>query len=112
MFTDEQTQSKIFADLDSTVIHATMRPADLIPAFLEVIRETPEYVQLLQAAPAIVTDPTPYNDDSDDWGTGDVVFFLDELFETLDSYAPEGYYFGAHPGDGSDYGYWQTEDEE
>ena len=110
MFTDEQTNSTIFADLDSTVIHGTHRPADLAPVFLGVIRETPEYIQLLQAAPAIVTDPTPYNDDNDEWQSEDTSFFLDELFETLDSYAPAGYYFGAHPGDGSDYGFWKTED--
>ena len=43
------------------------------------------------------------------WSSYEVTCFLDELFDALNNYAPEGYYFGAHPGDGSDYGYWNEE---
>lgn len=29
--------------------------------------------------------------------------------DLINSYAPEGYYFGPHQGDGADYGFWEIE---
>lgn len=34
------------------------------------------------------------------------------LMDDLNEYAPDGFYFGAHPGDGSDFGWWPVEDDE
>jgi hypothetical protein len=87
-----------------TIISGTLRPQDLIPAFLKEIKDRPEYIQLMQNIPAHV-----WEDEEADWWDNEAPYILEELFEVLDWYAPEGYYFGAHPGDGSDFGYW-TED--
>jgi hypothetical protein len=34
---------------------------------------------------------------------------VDALTEELQMFAPDGHYFGAHPGDGADFGYWEQE---
>ena len=112
MFIHEQSNVEIEANLDTSVIQATMRPQDLIPAFLEVIKNTPEYDQIMISNSPIVSlicDPTV---EDEKWNNEDVSYFLHEqLWDVLNSYAPDGYYFGSHIGDGSDYGYWKNEEE-
>lgn len=108
MFIDEGTGVKIHADLDATVIHGTHRPQDLVPAFLSVLRDTAEYAQILVAPMSFI----PSEEDDPRWESCDMCYFLnEELFDLMNNYAPEGYYFGAHPGDGSDFGYWKSEEE-
>jgi len=36
---------------------------------------------------------------------------FEDLFNLMDKITPEGCYFSAHPGNGSDYGFWKTEEE-
>lgn len=107
MFIDEKTLHTIHAGLDASVSHGTMRPQDLIPKFTDVIRDTPEYVQIMNLVPVHAAD----DDTAEWWHSDEAVSHLADLVDILDSYAPEGYYFGTHPGDGSDYGYWKVTDD-
>lgn len=98
---------------EGTVICGTMRLEDLIPTFLDEL----ERLQLPSVEQRALWDNISYYVEtgngqastvaqSEEWA----VDLLDELFDMLDSIAPDGYYFGAHPGDGCDYGWWQYED--
>lgn len=93
---------------------ATTRPQDLIPAFLDELRERDpaQYSAFvctpLTAIPAYVLDE---GDDSAWWYSEDAQHLLIELFDALDDVAPDGYYFGSHEGDGCLYGYWRVEED-
>jgi hypothetical protein len=97
---------------EGTVIHGTLRTQDLLDAFgAELYRVLPFNGRRLVAEAAdwvrILNEP----DASDhDHQCADEVLL--ELFDQLDSIAQkEGLTFGAHEGDGSDFGYWQIEPE-
>lgn len=95
-----------------SVIHGTHRPQDLIPAFLSMLRRVnPEgYIQLATgpfgAVPAYVQDE---GDSSEWWDSEDAALLLEGLFERLNESCGPHHYFGAHPGDGSDFGFWEYE---
>ena len=114
MFIDEKTQVEILADLNCSLIHGTFRACDLIPAFLVAIANTSEYAQIVQTNDwnlKVIFDCLA-NDQDERWESDDMSYFLNEtLFDILNDYAPEGYYFGAHPGDGSDFGFWVIDDQ-
>jgi hypothetical protein len=82
---------------DTSVSHGTMLAEHLIPAFAAILpaddplRIEAEALDLSPANPAVEE-------------------VLVALFDALDAIAPTGTYFGAHPGDGSDFGFWSDVD--
>ena len=96
---------------NTSISQATMRPEDLIPRFLEALETygfsaitdraiTPEACKATHAEiTARMAEPGYFDSEASCWD-------LEALFDTLGLLAPEGCYFGAHPGDGSDYGFW------
>lgn len=87
-----------------SVSHGTMRPEDLIPTFLDALIITSQNANAVSG----IQRRMLY---SSYWEKTDCTHALKWLFEQLDSQAPEGHYFGAHEGDGADYGFWPVEDD-
>lgn len=104
-----------------TVIHATLRSEDLIPAFVEELSRVIEhgmpsphadhphnvrYVGMLHEKLGEIeraSAKTGYFDSEDP------MWDIEWLFDELNNVAPEGMYFGAIEGDGSDFGWWTAE---
>ena len=86
-----------------TLICGTLLEQDLIPAFIDEIRRiSPTDSRLKDWNRAYARA-----DDAMEWQE-----FVGDLIDALSEYAPQGYYFGAHPGDGADFGFWQYDDED
>ena len=106
-----------------TVSHGTLRSEDLIPAFLTALDTIKEWATFQPGAdkPSAVArigklddfigaverridaEPDYYGPD----GSSDLD--MEEIWEWLEAFAPDGFYFGAHPGDGSDFGFWEVD---
>lgn len=107
-----------------TVSAGTMRPEDLIPAFLSALDSAIERATFEDGADAVdhgaaigvlqdrLAEIERHLDLASDYFESEAATEdLDWLFETLDELAPAGYRFGSLEGDGCDYGYWETDEE-
>lgn len=101
-----------------TISHGTLRPQDLASSFLSALTQlnpaaaqtiTQQYqdiIPLLESANEVVSpDFTEEQRDGLGW-------LIIDLSDSLSDCAPPQHYFGAHPGDGSDFGFWPEEDDE
>jgi hypothetical protein len=86
-----------------------MRPRDLIPAFVDELRYLAEKNKVRNGTLAFCRSLERKQDEAY-WESEEAGFDLDELFDRLQEFAPPYFYFGAHPGDGANYGFWLPED--
>lgn len=88
-----------------TLVSGTLSLSETIPAFADELRRLrgalPRHIhQALRA----------FNAANADFDEGDATDLSESLFDALQAYAPDYCYFGAHPGDGADFGFWLSED--
>jgi len=83
-----------------SVSSCTIRPRDLISEFASELRH------LRGSLPRDLFDDIRRLRDCDG---EDAHMVVDSLFDALNDYAPAYGYFGTHPGDGADYGFWLSE---
>lgn len=89
---------------DRSVSHGTLRSIDLIPEFLGVLQQYAKdrYDEYVKANPEVL-DLEGMDDET-------LSYVVDELIDELNAVAPVGTYFGSHPGDGSDFGFWTMDE--
>jgi len=77
----------------------TLRPEDLLPTFArELERHAPDHAFVHEANATLVYDD------------GDASELINEIQDELQNYCPPFVTFGAHPGDGADFGFWPDMD--
>lgn len=94
-----------------SVSHGTLRSEDLIPDFAYELRRYARkgsgHKKLAQDAERALarSQKAPGSADLED----ELPEYVNDLIDALTEYAPAYGYFGSHPGDGSDFGFWLSE---
>lgn len=97
---------------EQSISHGTMRPHDVSTAILDFLKQNhPDvYEEFANAHPNMIN--ALGDEQNQYWGSEECNYDLnDDLWDKMNNVAPEGEYFGSHPGDGSDYGFWKNVDE-
>jgi len=98
--------------LFGSVSHGTLRDEDLIPIFMYLLEEhDPEEAARITARYLETGWPhyrskLAWGDPFDNKQKEMAPHLFGDLYEALSDLASPGYYFGAHPGDGADFGFW------
>ena len=101
-----------------SISHGTLRPQDLLPAFLETLTarggevphgfECGKYIEYLNwPGPGTAA----CDDDDAFWESEEATWDMEALTDALQNICPPFVHFGAHEGDGSDFGFWPDMDD-
>ena len=100
----------------------TLRQQDLLSAFAQTLSSLestkfyaevgPDSLELYHGSELVQQAPAMLNalDNTTAVGNPYVAEYLDWLTDALQEYCPPFVYFGAHPGDGADFGFWPNYD--
>lgn len=89
-----------------SISHGTLQTGDLMIAFADELNRLSPGHDLVKEAEAVQTLwAAGWNDLYD---REEAMELVDQLSDTLNDFAPPYCYFGAHDGDGSDFGFWPS----
>jgi len=91
--------------VDRSISHATMIAEDIVEAIQDTLKGVVDEENDLWDSIEEFWDAEKDSEDR-------TVILNEDIWEALNEIAPKGTYFGSHPGDGSDYGFWTCEEED
>lgn len=89
MITDQKTQNRLHADT-GTALFSIRKRKEAVTRMLDILKETPEYLQVMNHIPAYAMD----DDTSEWWNSEESENFMNSLMEVMENYTPDGYRFG------------------
>ena len=101
-----------------TVSAGTLRSQDLLESFASELEHhiarnswtSPDEVALRDTLARVAADARTFLDLDPDANDPDSIDHVDALIDALQTFAPDGHAFGAHEGDGADFGFWPVDD--
>ena len=87
-----------------TELFSIRQRKEAVTRMLDILKETPEYLQVMNHIPAYAMD----DDTSEWWNSEESENFMNSLLEVMESYTPDGYRFGPKSGTTDLYGYWES----
>lgn len=115
LFHDADDHGGLIVAHPGSISHGTLRHEDLLRTFADSLRNlaavqpqrNETHLALARDADAMVdrlASDQPFEADEPSE-------LISDLFDALEAYSPAGHHFGAHEGDGSDFGWWPNEEE-
>jgi hypothetical protein len=92
---------------------ATMRIEDLLPVFVAMLLSVGwarKGNALRHPDGRTIVGCDDHGFDGDHWCEDCSWLLNEDIWDALNEHCPDGYYFGAHEGDGACYGVWECED--
>ena len=96
-----------YADFGS-ISSGTMRPEDLLPCFAWELRNLAKRAGRVREFKTLLNECDAIDFDSD-YAADTAEDLVNDLSDALQEFSPPYAYFGSHPGDGADYGFWISE---
>lgn len=104
MITDKRTLNKLYADTEKVLFTLEDKP-EAVRKMMEIIGDTPEYLQLMNSLPLHAQDDRQ----ADWWQTKEADYLLADLLHVLETYTPNGCIFGPLNGRTYGFGYGNAE---